>query len=108
MEKKKDEITEITEKEEVIETVKETEAKPVKTVSGMAITSRILGIVGVLFLPIICGTLAIIFSVISKKNNGKNGMATAGLILGIIDVSWKVVAIIIALIVFGTFSMAFI
>ncbi len=54
---------------------------------GLAIASLVLGLVGLLLLPLPCGILAIVFSVVSKKKI-KSGMATAGLVLGIIDIAW--------------------
>ena len=59
--------------------------------NGKAIASLVLGIVGMLFFGIILGPLAIVFSVLAKKEidrtgQGGRGMATAGLVLGIIAV----------------------
>ena len=55
---------------------------------GFAITSLVLGIVSFLCLPIITGTLAIIFGAIAlAKNHDGKGMAKAGLICGIIGVA---------------------
>ncbi len=55
---------------------------------GMAIASLVLGIVALAIgwcccIGLICGILAIVFSCISKKRDGRfSGMALAGLILG--------------------------
>ena len=67
---------------------------------GFSIASMILGIVAIMFccinayVAIICGILAIVFSVIGKKKGGK-GMATTGLILGIIALSLYALMIIL-------------
>jgi hypothetical protein len=60
--------------------------------SGKAVTALVLGIAGIILLPIICSTLAIIFGSIARGETrrdpslGGRGMATAGLVLGIIGV----------------------
>lgn len=65
---------------------------------GLSIASMVLGIIGLLFLcvppfGVICGLLALIFGAISlNKKQGIQGMATAGIVLGIITlVLWVVV-----------------
>lgn len=68
---------------------------------GMSITSMVLGIVGMIIVPLICGILAIIFSVIGKKKGGK-GFATAGLVLGIIDTVYGVISLVLALATIGS------
>ena len=60
---------------------------------GMSITSMVLGLVGLLVAALPCGILAIIFAALGRKKGGK-GFATAGLVLGIIDVVCGVYAII--------------
>ena len=65
---------------------------------GFSIASMILGIVAVVFcclwyITIPCGILAIVFSIVGKKKGGK-GMATAGLVLGIIAIALYVLLII--------------
>ena len=62
---------------------------------GLSIATMVLGIVGLVLFAIPCGILAIIFGIIGKKKGGK-GFATAGLILGIIDVAWGIYAILMA------------
>lgn len=76
---------------------------------GLAVAALILGLVGFVFnwipglsiIGIICGILAIIFAITSKSkiknSNGElsgSGMATAGLILGIIVVAFYIIALI--------------
>ena len=55
----------------------------------------VLGLVGLFLFAVPCGILAIVFSIIGKKKGGK-GFATAGLILGIVDIAWGLFAIIAA------------
>jgi Domain of unknown function (DUF4190) len=58
--------------------------------SGKAIASLVLGIVGLIILPVICSTLAIIFGVMARNEIDRDptltgrGMAIAGLVLGIV------------------------
>ena len=62
--------------------------------NGMATASLVLGLVGLFLFALPCGTLAVIFSIISKKK-AKSGKATAGLVLGIIDLaSWVLLMIL--------------
>jgi len=60
---------------------------------GYGIASLVLGIISIIFcllgyLPLICGILAIVFATIHYKKEGKkkegHGLATAGLVTGII------------------------
>lgn len=58
---------------------------------GLSIASMVLGIVALVccciwYISIPCSILAIVFAIIGKKKGGK-GMATAGLVLGIISVA---------------------
>ncbi len=62
--------------------------------NSYGIASLVLGILAVVFLftgmgsflSLIIGIVAIVMSSMSKRNFGPNGMATAGLVLGIISV----------------------
>ena len=84
---------------------------PLKT-SGKAITSMVLGIIGLIpYVGWILGPAAIIFAVMARKdirNNpqmiGGGGFAMAGLILGIVDVAFVVITILLAAIVFTLVS----
>ena len=67
---------------------------------SMSIASMVLGIVGLILFALPCGILAIIFSILGKKKGGK-GFATAGLVLGIIDVVFGVIAIVSATALIG-------
>lgn len=61
---------------------------------GFAIASLILGIAslctGYIFVGVACGIVAIVLSVKSKQEIGPNGMATAGLVTGIIGVVYGI------------------
>lgn len=76
---------------------------PVEEKKGLSIASMVLGLVGLFLFAIPCGILAIIFALVGKKKGGK-GFATAGLVLGIIDVAWGLFAIIT---VMSTFNALF-
>ncbi|MET7443042.1 MULTISPECIES: DUF4190 domain-containing protein [unclassified Streptomyces] len=56
--------------------------------NGLAIASLVCGIVGLFFLNIVLGPLAIVFGVIGMRQagvKGGGGMAKAGVVLGIVD-----------------------
>jgi hypothetical protein len=57
--------------------------------NGLAIAGLVCGLVGLLFLPIVLGPLAVIFGGVgwSKANHGARhkGMAVAAVVLGIVD-----------------------
>lgn len=62
---------------------------------GFAITSLVLGILGLFVLGILFGPLAIIFGAIGL-NRGEGGMAVAGLILGIVDLLlWLILLLLV-------------
>lgn len=61
---------------------------------GFSVASLVLGLVGLVICALICGILAIVFGLKGRKLDGKN-MATAGLILGIIDlIGWAIYMIL--------------
>ncbi|MFI0999425.1 DUF4190 domain-containing protein [Streptomyces galbus] len=67
--------------------------------NGLAIASLCCGIIGLFFLNIVLGPLAIVFGVIARRQAGvKNGagMATAGIVLGVIDVVLWLVLLAVA------------
>jgi hypothetical protein len=73
---------------------------------GMAIASLVSGIAGWFFCPIIGGVLAIIFGYMAKKNiNESNGaltgdpLATAGIILGFVQLGIVLVVVVIWIII---------
>ena len=74
------------------------EDKPVPASRGLSITSLVLGILSVLgcccCTPL--GVVAVVLAIVYSKRAGKlDGMALAGLILGIIGIVFSVIAIII-------------
>ena len=70
-----------------------------KNLSIAALVCGILGIVGV-FIPVVVyftpvlAILAVIFGVMGRKRLGKSGLATAGLVLGIIALAVSVLGIL--------------
>ncbi|MFJ4716571.1 DUF4190 domain-containing protein [Streptomyces sp. NPDC088785] len=67
--------------------------------NGLAIAGLVCGIVGIFFLNIVLGPLAIIFGAVAMRQagaKGGGGMAKAALILGIFDVLLFVVLMIVA------------
>ncbi len=78
--------------------------QPVKPpAQGFAIASMVLGIIGLLIFPYILGTLGIIFGGVAKSKGNKNGMATAGIVMGIIAVALWLVQIAYCNAVVGSF-----
>lgn len=69
---------------------KRTRAQP--TSNGLGIASLVCGILGLLMMPFILSTLAIIFGVIGRRQNQR--YAQAGLVLGIIGLALMVVMLI--------------
>jgi hypothetical protein len=75
---------------------------------GMAVASMVLGICGLVipFLGLICGVLAIVFGALATRGNKRlgsrdgSGMATSGLIMGIISVAGYCCYLIVILILF--------
>lgn len=67
--------------------------------NGLAIASLCCGIVGLFFLNMVLGPLAIIFGAVARRQASvKNGagMAKAGIILGIVDVVLWLVLLLVA------------
>ncbi|MCK8433583.1 DUF4190 domain-containing protein [Streptomyces sp. D2-8] len=67
--------------------------------NGLAIASLCCGIIGLFFLNIVLGPLAIVFGAVARRQasvrNGA-GMAKAGIILGIVDVVLWLVLLAVA------------
>ena len=79
-----------------------------KPYNGYSIASLVLGILGFIFPIFICSILAIVFSGISAKNVGRrDGMATAGFILGIISLIFTIIVVIVAVVAVAAFGTAF-
>jgi len=62
--------------------------------SGAATTSLVCGIVGLFFLGIALGIIAIVQGNRAKKMGYKGGMATAGIVLGILDLAGFVLSMV--------------
>lgn len=60
------------------------DAPPAK---GLAVTSMVCGIVSFFCFGIILGALAIIFGGVAKSKGNKGGMATAGIVLGVVGIA---------------------
>lgn len=65
---------------------------PVRRTSGMAIASLVLGVLGLMFIPVIGSILAIVFGAVAMKQIDRDpgldgrGLAIAGLVMGIVGV----------------------
>lgn len=78
------------------------ETAPEKKTDTLAIVSLVMGILSIVlsccntYVGIILAIVGIVLSVISQKNNGKSGMAIAGLVCSIIAIVLSVILIILA------------
>ena len=61
---------------------------------GLAIASLVCGIVSFFCFGVILGLLAVIFGGVAKSKGYKGGMATAGIVLGVIGLALYVVMLI--------------
>ena len=64
----------------------ENQMNTTKQSRGFSIASLVLGILSLIVFAIIAGTLAIIFGAIGINKEGKNAMAIAGIITGIVGI----------------------
>jgi hypothetical protein len=68
--------------------------------NGMAVASLCCGVVGLFFLNMVLGPLAIVFGMVARRQAGAGngaGMAKAGIVLGVIDiVLWLIVLLVAA------------
>ena len=69
--------------------------------NGLAIAGLVCGLVGLLFLPIILGPLALIFGAVAyskaKQGAGHKGMSIAAIVLGIVDIAlWVILLVAVA------------
>lgn len=71
--------------------------------SGKAIAALVLGIVGVLFVPLVCSILAIVLGRQAKREIqaeprlGGEGMATAGTVLGVVGLCLFAIGVLLLL-----------
>lgn len=74
---------------------------------GMAVASMVLGIVSIVmlccsqYISLPCAIIGLILGIIYKKNNGKNGMATAGVVCSIVSLVISILAIIASVVFLG-------
>ena len=74
-----------------------------KRKNGFSIASLVLGILSLAcccfnYMPLVLGILGVVFAVVDKKtNNTMNGMATAGMICGIVSIALSVLSIVTSL-----------
>lgn len=86
------------------------EAAPEKKADACAIISLIVGILSILlaccypYVGVVLAIVGIVLAVVSKKKNGKSGLATAGLICSIVGVALTIIMII--LVVIGVAALA--
>lgn len=75
---------------------------PANKTDALAIVSLVAGILAIVmaccvtYVGIVLGIVGIVCAVMSKKNNGKSGMATAGLICSIVGIVLAIIMIILA------------
>lgn len=73
---------------------------------GLAIASMVLGIVAILmtccsgYFSIPFAIVGLVLGIMSNRNNGKSGMATAGIVCSIIAIALSIVLIIISIMYF--------
>ena len=79
-------------------------APMVQPAKGLAVASLVLGILSLFVAAYICGALAIIFGGVAKSKGNRSGMATGGIVLGIIGI---VLMIILQVILANTMSFLF-
>lgn len=83
------------------------EEAPAKKTDALAIVGLVMGILSIVlacclaYIAIIPGIVGIVCSVISKKQNGKSGMATAGLVCSIVGI-----VVAIAITILGVMGLA--
>lgn len=74
---------------------------------GMAVASMILGIVSIVmlccsqYISLPCAIIGLILGIVHKKKNGKNGMATAGVVCSIISLVLSILLIIASAVLLG-------
>ncbi len=71
-------------------------AQPNQPGHGFAVASLVLGIVSFFCCGFITGILAIIFGAVAKSKGNRSGMATAGIVCGIVGVALLIIIYIFA------------
>lgn len=61
----------------------------VQPAKGLAIAGMVMGIISIFLFPLITGSLGIIFGGVAKSKGNRSGVATAGIVCGIIGVVGK-------------------
>ena len=75
---------------------------------GLGIASLVTGLIAFFVVPLLFGALAIIFGGVAKSKGYRGGMATAGIVLGIIAVAlWLVMMIFVSSLSYSINSMLF-
>jgi hypothetical protein len=75
---------------------------PALRTSGQAVASLVLGIAGLLVVPLICSLLAIVFGVLARQEVDRDPtlqgrwMATAGLVVGIAGLALWLLVVVVA------------
>ncbi|WP_395571845.1 DUF4190 domain-containing protein [Streptomyces sp. BK79] len=83
-----------------------TGARNTSRANGMAIAGLVCGIVGLLFLPIVLGPLAIIFGAVSLRQTGST-MAKWAIGLGVVDILLMILMFVLAANNGGSFTWHF-
>lgn len=66
-------------------------AQPAK---GLAIAALVMGIISFFLFPVVAGPLGVVFGGVAKSKGNRSGMATAGIVCGIIGfVAWLIMVI---------------
>ncbi|GGY12767.1 DUF4190 domain-containing protein [Streptomyces anandii] len=73
----------------------ETGARRASRTSGLAIAGLVCGIVGLFFLPIILGPLAVVFGAVALRQTG-SAMAKWDIGLGVVDIALMIVMFVVA------------
>ena len=70
--------------------------------TGNAVASLIFGILGLVFCPIVCSVLALVFGYKSRNlREPAEGMATAGIILGWVGLAFGILGVIVWILIFA-------
>lgn len=72
---------------------------------GLAIAGLIMGIVSFFLFPYITGALGIIFGGVAKSKGNRSGMATAGIVCGVIGIALTLILQIIGASILASFGL---